>query len=108
MKEMPSYLENNEQGAVLHLKVTPRCTKTGPLSVLGASLKWGVHSAAADGKANAELVESLAKFFKRSKSSVIILRGQTSRDKLVLLESLASSKVIESLDFYFAHVRDVP
>jgi len=98
MKEMPSYLESNEQGAVLHLKVTPRCAKAGPLSVLGESLKWGVHSAAADGKANAELIEALAKFFKRSKSSVVILRGQTSRDKLVLLEGLAASKVRDSLN----------
>lgn len=77
----------------LSVRVQPGSSKSGPLGPYGECLKWGVHSAPQDGKANQELIRSLAKFFKLSKSSVEILHGETSRTKLILLKGLTADDI---------------
>ncbi len=42
-----------------------------------------VQAAPVQGKANAAVIEALAAYFDISKSRVVILRGQTSREKII-------------------------
>jgi uncharacterized protein (TIGR00251 family) len=61
-------------------------SKKGPLIELseqGEELVVFLKNRAVDGAANKELVEQLAKHFGVAKSRVSILRGHTSRNKLV-------------------------
>ena len=84
------------QGVTLSLRVQPRSSKSGPLGAYGEKgewLKWGLHSAPEGGKANKELIEGVARFFNLSKSRVRILQGESSRQKVVLLEGMELAEV---------------
>jgi len=56
-----------------------------------AEYKVSVISPASQGKANREVVETLASYFNIAPSQVKIIRGETSRRKLILLEGLDCS-----------------
>ncbi len=49
----------------------------------GNKLKIGISSTPENGKANAELIQKLSKHFKVPQSNIKIIRGATSRKKLV-------------------------
>lgn len=66
-------------------------SRKGPLvevteSAEGSKLTVFVQQRAVDGQANTAVISLLAKYFRVSKSSITILRGHTSRIKLVLIE----------------------
>lgn len=51
------------------------------------TIKIKLKSPAQDGKANEELIQLLSKYFKVKKQKITILRGKTSRNKLIEIES---------------------
>lgn len=91
------YKKGEREGAALALRIQPRASRTGPLTVIGAELKWGVRAAPVEGQANTEVVSSVARFFDTSKSKVTILHGESSRSKVLLLEALTPRQLIEVL-----------
>ncbi len=68
---------------LLHVRVMPRSRKNEVMDLGQNRLKVRVVSPPVDGKANAELIESLARHFNRPRSSITIKRGASSRDKIV-------------------------
>ena len=93
--ESPLWCRSDNNGVVLELRVIPRCAKSGPTGVHADRLKWGVHSAAHDGKANEELISSVASALRVSKSSVSIRRGERSREKTVAIEGVTLDAVMQ-------------
>ena len=83
----------------LAIRVKPRSNKLGPLEVMSASpeLKWGVKAAPVDGQANAELEKSIAEYFGTRSRDVKIIRGQTSRSKVVAIYNLELAKALQRL-----------
>ena len=69
----------------LKVKVIPNAKKARIEVDPEFGLKVWVKSSPIEGKANKELVKLLAKHYHLAKSSVEILKGQTSRNKLVKL-----------------------
>lgn len=65
----------------------PRAAKCG-ITVLGDTLKVKLTSAPVDGAANKQLVELLAKELGVRKSSVKVLRGEKSKNKVIKIEDL--------------------
>lgn len=78
-----------EEGAalVLTLHVQPGAAGTGVAGRHGAALKVRVASPPVDGKANAALLSFLADAFGVPLRAVSLLRGETSRRKVVRIES---------------------
>lgn len=69
------------------LKVVPRSRKEGIEGPLAdGSYKVHVHAPPVDGAANEAVIEALAKHFKTAKSHVKIVKGETSRNKIVDVE----------------------
>jgi len=66
--------------------IKPNSTK-GPLveAQMDGSLIVYIREIAADGKANEALIKLLAKYYNVPKTSVTIIRGHTSRHKMVEL-----------------------
>ena len=90
-EEPVTFLAVHPKGVTLSLKVQPRSSRPGPQGSYGEKgefLKWGLKAAPVDGKANEELIGSLSKFFSVPKRSVSILKGETARQKLVLIEGV--------------------
>jgi len=71
---------------ILNLKIVPNA-KAEKLVKEADRYKIYLCAPAVDGKANQRLVEFLAAHFKVKKSAVVILRGQTSRLKIVEIKT---------------------
>ncbi len=67
----------------IKVKVVPRAPIAQVLVVSKEELKVKVISPPTKGKANRELIELLAEFYGVAKSRIRIIRGETSRNKIV-------------------------
>lgn len=83
-----------EQGSstawLLSVRVQPGASRTGaagPTGPEGVELKVRLASPPVDGRANDELVRWLAKEVGVPRSAVTLVRGQTSRSKVVRVET---------------------
>ena len=92
------YDKAGKQGTTLQLRVQPRASQCGPVSMFGEQVKWGVRAAASDGAANREVIESLAEYFGLARSAVEILSGESSRSKVVLLQGILPDPVLGILN----------
>jgi uncharacterized protein len=87
----------HRDGTALQIRLQPRARRTGVVGVVGERLKIAVSGPPVDGKANAELCRFLADTLGVPKSAVAILRGETSREKSVLVRGLVPAQVRERL-----------
>jgi uncharacterized protein (TIGR00251 family) len=69
----------------------PRSAKSRVLGVKEAALEVAIAAPPVDGAANAELIQTLARFFAVGKSAVAIARGATGRNKVAKLDALPSA-----------------
>ena len=69
------------------VKVTTRSSKNEVGVVDQNSLKVKIKKAPVKGAANAELIKVLAEYFKVSQSQVEIVKGKTSKNKIVRVNS---------------------
>jgi uncharacterized protein len=81
------------EGVVLNVRAQPRSSKAGLDGLLGDALKVRIRAAPVDGKANKELVETLADAFNLPKSRVSFKGGETSKTKRILLAGVTADEV---------------
>ncbi len=89
------------KGIRLSLYAQPGASKSAFAGLHGEALKLRVAARAEDGEANKAICVFLAEFFEVSKSSVSILRGETSRLKIILIEgnsAALSERLPKALD----------
>ena len=67
----------------IQVKVTPRARRRSIETAPDGTLLVKVTEPAESGRANAAVIEALAKHFSVPKRSITILRGQSSRNKLI-------------------------
>lgn len=79
------YLIEKDNGIVLSLKVIPNSSKN-ELTKSDSGLRLKITAPPVDNKANKFVVAYLSKLFKVPKTSIKILRGDTSREKSLLFE----------------------
>ena len=87
------YFTESSEGVVLNVKAQPRSSKAGLDGILGDAVKVRIRSAPVDGKANKELLETLADAFDLPKSAVVFKGGETSKTKRLLLKGLTAAQV---------------
>ena len=75
-------------GVVVNVRAQPRSSRAGIDGVMGDALKVRIRSAPVDGKANKELIETLADAFGLPKSRVAFKSGETSKTKRILLKGV--------------------
>ena len=80
------------EGAVISVRAQPRSSRPGLDAVAGGALKVRIKSAPVDGKANKELVETIAGAFGVAKSRVELKSGQASKTKRVLLRGVSAGE----------------
>ena len=88
-----AYYSETAEGVVLNVRAQPRSSRSGVDGVIGDALKVRIRSAPVDGKANKELVETLADAFGIPKSSVVFRSGETSKNKRILLAGLGAAEL---------------
>ena len=81
----------------LRLRVQPRAPRTEIVGEHAGAIKLRVSAPPVDGKANAECRRFLAKLFEVSATSVEIISGDSSRDKVIRIRSISARRVLEAL-----------
>lgn len=85
-------IKQTPDGIVVNLKISPNAKKNEIIKD-GDIIKVKITAQPIDGKANKALVEYLSKNFKIPKTSIKILKGETSKDKTVLFETTDTEKL---------------
>lgn len=78
-------LKETIDGLILNLRISPNASKNEIIKS-DDILKVKITAQPIDGKANKALIEYLSKLLKVPKSCFEILKGQTSKDKLILIK----------------------
>lgn len=80
-----SFYTESPEGVVVNVRAQPRSSRAGVEGVVADALKVRLRSAPVDGKANKELVETVADAFDLPKSRVKFKSGETSKTKRIIL-----------------------
>ena len=91
------YLRETDGGLILSVKIQPRSSANQIGEPLGDELRIKVTAPPVDSAANEAVVQFLAKRLGCSRGSVELIRGQTSRHKVIRLHGLTASEVLEKL-----------
>ncbi len=94
-----SWYTETPDGVIINVRAQPRSSKSciDGLWGDGDAVKVKIRSAPVDGKANKELIETLADAFGLSKSHVIFKGGETSKTKRLLLSGIDAQAVMKQL-----------
>lgn len=87
-------LKTTKDGLLINLKISPNASKNAIIKD-SEILKIKVTAQPIDGKANKALIEFLSKIFKVPKTYFEIIRGETSKEKCVLIKNIDETKVNE-------------
>lgn len=85
-------LKESKDGIILQLRISPNASKNEIIRT-EEILKVKITAQPIDGKANKALIEFLSKSFKIPKSSIEILKGETSKDKTILIKTFDREKI---------------
>jgi len=80
----------SKKGVTFKVKVEPRSSRKGISGLVGDVLKVRVNAPPVGGAANEELVEIISEEFGIKKSAIKIIRGQSSRNKVIEIEGIES------------------
>lgn len=86
-----------ENSCTLAIKVTPNAPRTEIVGWLGDALKIKVHAPPVEGRANDALCDFLAAHLRLPRRAVTVLRGDTSRQKLVRVHGLTPAQLRATL-----------
>jgi uncharacterized protein len=95
---LPSYLQVQNDRVLLHVKVQPRASRNQVCEVVGRELKIKITAPPVDLAANEALLDFLAELLNCSRRAVKILRGETSRHKVISVDGLSLVFLQEKLN----------
>lgn len=95
---MSGFYDETAEGTIINVRAQPRSSRAGMDGLIGDAVKVRIRSAPVDGRANRELVETLADEFDLPKSSVVFKSGETSKTKRILLKGVSGAQVQAVVD----------
>lgn len=84
-------IKETKDGILLSIKISPNAHKNEFITN-NNELKVKITAQPIDGKANKALIEFLSKSFKVPKSNFEIVKGETSKEKTILIKNLSKEK----------------
>ncbi|GBE35470.1 hypothetical protein BMS3Bbin06_02011 [bacterium BMS3Bbin06] len=86
MRDIP--FKKSKNGITVNIRVEPRSSRVEVVGRYGDSLKVKLTSAPVEGKANKQLIEVMARYLGVKKGAVHIIKGESSKDKVLEIEGL--------------------
>lgn len=86
-------LTETKEGVLLDVHVVPRASRSEVVGVHDGRLKVALCAPPVDGAANAELVALFAELLGCPKRDISLVRGDTSRQKTLLLRGMSRQRV---------------
>lgn len=97
MSNLPPYIRQQGETVVLSVKVQPRASRNQIGPVEGQELKVKVTAPPVDAAANDALVRLLAEQLDCPRGAVRMLRGQTSRHKVLAISGMSAEVIAARL-----------
>lgn len=94
---LPSFVRAHPEGALISIKVQPRASRNEVGEALGDELRIKVTAPPVDAAANEALVRLLAEELGCPRNHVELVRGHTSRHKVVMVYGLKPEEVLTRL-----------
>ena len=94
---LPGYVEETDEGAVVHVFVQPRAAKNAAVGVHGRALKLKVTAPAVDDRANRATLDLLADLLEVSRAGLSLVGGRASRNKRIAVSGLTPQAVATAL-----------
>lgn len=94
---LPEWLERSGDCLRIAVRVAPRARANSIDGVQLGRLKVRVTAAPEDGKANAAVCKLLAKRLGVGKTSLVVVRGESTRDKVIEVGGLGAGEVEDAL-----------
>lgn len=94
---MPGYLSERDGSALVHVRLQPRSVRDELVGERAGRLVGRVTAPPAEGRANTALCRLVAKAAGIAPSRATLVRGASSRDKLIRLEGLAAIEAARRL-----------
>ena len=86
-------INQTKDGLLVSIKISPNAKKNEIVKDENGAIKIKITAQPVDGKANKALIEFLSKQFKIPKTSIEIVKGETSKDKTILLKTDDEPKI---------------
>lgn len=86
-------LHETPAGVTFAVRVQPRARRNSVLGEVGDALKIALTSPPVDGRANEACIEFLAELFTIPRSSVSIVSGQSSRNKVIRIAGCTAAYI---------------
>ena len=89
-----------DDGLLINIRIVPNSSKTSVTKEDNGIIKVKVTAQPIENKANIALIEYLSKLLKLPKSSIKIVKGDTSKDKTLLLKTADDAKKKSVISFF--------
>jgi len=90
-------IQAHEQGCVLLVRAQPGARRSGIQGEYRGMLKIAVSAPPEDGRANDAIVDVLRDSLSLKRSQIVLLSGQTSRDKRFLITGITTAELTARL-----------
>jgi uncharacterized protein (TIGR00251 family) len=90
-------LNEKNDAVTIKIRVQPRASRTEIVGEHAGAIKLRVAAPPVDGKANEECRRFLAKLLKVGATSIEIISGDSSRDKVIRISNISARRVLEAL-----------
>ena len=97
-KDIYILIKRTNDGLLVNLKIVPNSSKN-EIILEEEFIKVKVTAQPIENKANKALIEFLSKNFKIPKTSIEIVKGETSKEKTLLFKNISSDKMVEIKSF---------
>lgn len=97
MIPIPAYLTAQSGDILLALKVQPRASRNAILGALGHELRVALTAPPVDEAANEALVRFLAEQLHCARRQIELIRGRTSRHKIVCVKDVPVETILQHL-----------
>lgn len=94
---MPISVRDTAHGAQFSLRVQPRASRNAIAGTIGDAVKLAITAPPVDGKANQAVIEFLSEFLGVAKSSIMIVSGETGRNKVIAVRGMTAGQVLARL-----------
>jgi uncharacterized protein (TIGR00251 family) len=97
LPNLPRYLRIQPDGLLLSIKLQPRASSNEICEALGDELRIKVTAPPVDSAANEALIRLLAEHLNCPRNRIELLRGATSRHKVVKLHGVSAESILAAI-----------
>ena len=88
----------NDEFLKLNIQIIPGSSRNEIISFIDNTLKIKLQAPPVDGKANKACIEFLSKLLKVPKTKIVIIKGQTSKHKIVRIDNITKDFLLSKIE----------